>query len=67
MVACTDEHWSMYPDFVKNKDKIGYNTWICPQINSTLSVKGNYFSEEYRNINIRVLQCSNASDPSRPC
>ena len=30
MVQCTDEHWKMIPELVKNKNLLLYNTWLCP-------------------------------------
>ena len=30
MVQCTDEHWKIIPELVKNKDLLLYNTWLCP-------------------------------------
>jgi hypothetical protein len=30
LVQCTDEHWKMIPELVKNKNLLLYDTWLCP-------------------------------------
>jgi hypothetical protein len=30
MVSCTDQHWEMIPNLVKNKELLQYDTWLCP-------------------------------------
>lgn len=67
MVPCTDQHWAMLPNLVANKDMLLYQTWLCPPIDSQYNLQGSFFSNIFSQIVIKVLPCTNASIPERPC
>lgn len=63
MEACNDQHWSMLPDLVDNKDKLKYSTWLCPPLGSQFTIQGGFFSNNYSEVVIKVLYCTNSSIP----
>lgn len=67
MVSCTDQHWSILPDLVANKDLLLYDTWLCPHINQQFLLQGGFFSNIFSQIVIQVQACKNETVPERPC
>ena len=67
MVQCTDDHWKMLPNIVSKKDKIMYDAWLCPPLDSKYLLQGSYFSETFTSLLIMAQKCTNESNPSRPC
>ena len=48
LVQCTREHWSEYPDVLKNFDKLQIGYWMCPPIGASYDLFGKYSADHYQ-------------------
>ncbi len=44
-----------------------YDAWLCPPLDSKYLLQGSYFSEIFSTLSISLKECTNSSNPSRPC
>lgn len=43
------------------------SNWLCPPINTTVPLSGDFTSNLYQYVNISVNPCIDWLDPTRPC
>ncbi|CAD8210195.1 unnamed protein product [Paramecium pentaurelia] len=48
-------------NFTQQYNEIGFDTWLCPQMNYSFSLKGRYSNKFFDFVKITVSQCSNKS------
>jgi len=65
--TCTKEYFKDYPEIANNFDRLQSGYWLCPSMNTTLSMIGKYSSETYKENYLQVSACQNSTDPARPC
>jgi hypothetical protein len=55
------------PEVVEGFDMLNVGNWLCPPIGLNIEIFGKYSSSVYSTYGISVNECSNDTDPSRPC
>lgn len=56
---CTQEHWSMVPEFASHFDGFGGSSWLCLPLGAELPIQGSYTSSVNYEVLIEVFPCAN--------
>lgn len=67
MESCTKKHWEAFPEIAGQFEELSMSNWLCPPINTTVPLSGDFTSNLYQYVNISVNPCIDWLNPARPC
>ena len=68
MIPCSKDAWvNVNESFSEVYDRLGFDSWLCPEVGTIFELQGKYTSEYFKFYKFAVKECDPDLDLTRPC
>ena len=67
LIPCTREHWKNMPTILSQFEQLQVDKWLCPILNSGISVQAFMSSQNFKLAIIDILPCVNTTENGNKC